>query len=196
MKFDQSFLNGRYITLEPLTIAHLEGISSAGKESSIWDYLTFLLDSRSSASAFIRYVSGLPEKGKDQAYAIRLNETEEIVGGSGYWHIDHQHRKLEIGGSWIPPKHQRSAVNTEAKYLMLRNAFDNLGCNRVGFNIDALNEKSLRAVERIGAQREGISRSDMQMRDGRIRDSVIYSIVNSEWPAVASHLESLLTKLA
>jgi len=196
MKFDQTCLNGRHVTLEPLTVAHLEGLSIAGKESRIWDYLTFSLDNISSVGAFIAYVSGLPEKGEGQAYAIRLNETEEIVGGSGYWHINHQHRKLEIGGSWITPKHQRSAVNTEAKYLMLKNAFDNLGCIRVGFNIDALNEKSLRAVERIGAQREGISRSDMQMKDGRIRDSVIYSIVNSEWPTVASHLESLLAKFA
>ena len=196
MKFDQSFLKGKHVTLEPLTISHSEGLSNAGQESNIWEFVTFSLDCESAVSAFISYVSGLPEKGHGQAYAIRLNETEEIVGGSGYWHIDHQNRKLEIGGSWVTPKHQRSIVNTEAKYLMLKNAFDNLGCNRVGFNIDALNEKSLRAIERIGAEREGISRSDMQMKDGRVRDSVIYSIVKKEWRAKESHLELLLAKYA
>ena len=194
MKLDQSFLKGKYVTLEPMVIDHLEGLSVAGNDSQIWDFVTFSLDKKSSVTAFIGYVSALSEKGGGQSYAIRLNETKEIVGGTGYWHIDHQNRKLEIGGSWVTPKYQKSMVNTEAKYLMIKNAFDNLKCNRVSFNIDALNEKSLRAIERIGAEREGISRNDMQMIDGRIRDSVIYSIVKDEWPIKKLHLEALLSK--
>jgi len=196
MKFDQSFIEGKHITLEPIKEDHLESLISAGQESQLWNFVLFALDSKSSASAFIRYVSGLPEKGEGQAYAIRLNETGMVVGGSGYWHIDHHHGKLEIGGSWITPKYQKSIVNTEAKYLMLTNAFDNLRCNRVGFSVDSLNEKSLMAIERIGAVREGISRSDMRMRDGRLRDSVIYSIVKEEWPSKKSHIEALLSKYA
>jgi len=192
MKFSHSFLEGVHITLEPMEISHLDGLISAGQDPHIWDFVTFALDNKSSVNEFIGYVSSLPEKGAGQAYAIRLNETGEIVGGTGYWHIDHQHRKLEIGGSWVTPKYQKSVVNTEAKYLMLKNAFDNLLCNRVGFSVDALNLKSLR----IGAIKEGISRSDMRIRDGRLRDSVIYSVVKDEWPNTKSHIEILLSKYA
>jgi len=88
-----------------------------------------------------------------QAYAIRSTRTNKIIGGAGYWHIDQQNKKLEIGGSWVNPKFQRSSANTEAKYLLLTNAFEVLDCNRVAFSIDIRNKKSLRAIERIGAQR-------------------------------------------
>ena len=175
---------------------HLDGLVSAGQDSDIWSFVTFALDDKSLVNEFITYVSSLPEKGAGQAYAIRLNKTGKIVGGTGYWHIDHQNKKLEIGGSWVTPEYQKSSVNTEAKYLMLKNAFDNLLCNRVGFSVDVLNLKSLRAIERIGAIKEGISRSDMRMRDGRLRDSVIYSIVKKEWPDTKSHIEALLSKYA
>jgi len=181
MEFDQSFIKGNSIILEPVREDHLKGLMSAGQDPHLWDFVLFALDDETSASRFIRYVSALPEKGEGQAYAIRLNETGEIVGGSGYWHIDHQHRKLEIGGSWV-------------KYLMLTNAFENLFCNRVGFSVDTLNKKSLKAIERIGAVKEGIARSDMRMRDGRLRDSVLYSIVKSEWLTKKSHIEGLLSK--
>ncbi len=122
---------------------------------------------------------------------VRHIESGNIIGGSGYWHIDHQHSKLEIGGSWIMSNYQRSGVNTEVKQLLLANAFEVLGCRRVGFSIDVRNEKSLRAIERIGANREGVLRSDMQMHDGAIRDSAIYSIIQSEWHGVKSKLEKL-----
>jgi len=177
MKLDQLFLKGEHISLEPIQLDHLDGLCSAGQESDIWNFMTFSLDAKSSVNEFIGYVSMLSERGEGQAYAIRLNETGHIVGGSGYWHINHHHKSLEVGGRWVTPKHQKSIVNTEAKYLMLRNAFENLLCNRVAFSIDVLNEKSLNAMERIGAIREGVSRSDMRVRDGRLRDSVIYSIV-------------------
>jgi len=196
MEFDQSIIEGKSIILEPVREDHLKGLMLAGQDSHLWDFVLFALDDETSASRFIRYVSTLPEKGEGQAYAIRLNETGEIVGGTGYWHIDHQHRKLEIGGSWVTPKYQKSNVNTEAKYLMLTNAFENLFCNRVGFNVDTRNKKSLKAIERIGAVKEGIARSDMRMRDGRLRDSVLYSIVKSEWPAKKLHIEALLLKFA
>ena len=142
------------------------------------------------------HVTSLPEKGEGQAYAIRSNQTNEIIGGTGYWHIDQQNNKLEIGGSWVNPKFQRSSVNTETKYLMLTNAFEKLGCNRVAFSIDIRNTKSVKAIERIGATREGVLRSDMQMHDGTLRDSVIYSIIKSEWPDTKLHIEALLSKYA
>jgi len=99
MKLDHSFLEGKRITLEPMRTSHIDGLISAGKEPDIWDFVTFALDSSSSVSKFISYVSSLSDKGTGQAYVIRFNETGEIVGGTGYWHIDHRHRELDIGGS-------------------------------------------------------------------------------------------------
>jgi len=193
-QFNRSYLEGEHISLEPVEKDHLDALVFAGQDPKIWEFMAFSLDSESSVRRFVDYVVALPDKGMGQAYIIRSKSTHQIVGGSGYWHVNHQHNKLEIGGSWVIPKQQRSVVNTEAKYLMLKNAFENLSCNRVGFSIDVRNEKSLRAVERIGAKREGVLRNDMQMHDGRLRDSAIYSIVINEWPNTKKRFKELLAK--
>jgi RimJ/RimL family protein N-acetyltransferase len=116
------------------------------------------------------------------------------IGSSSYFAADAAHRRLEIGGTWVTPSRQRTAVNTEAKYLMLRHAFEALGCLRVEFKTDRLNETSRRALERIGAVEEGVFRNHMVMPDGRIRDSVYYSIIEREWPAVKAKLEAFLAR--
>jgi N-acetyltransferase len=118
---------------------------------------------------------------------------EQPIGSTSYPNLDPQHRRLEIGGTWITPAWQRSAVNTEAKYLQLSHAFDTLGCIRVEFKTDALNLKSRRALARIGAVEEGTLRNHMVMPDGRLRHSVYFSIVDSEWPTVKAHLERLMS---
>jgi RimJ/RimL family protein N-acetyltransferase len=194
MEFNQSILKGNGISLEPVNLGHLGGLQSAATAPDIWSYIPFALSDPAMMELFVTHVTSLPEKGEGQAYAIRSTQTNEIIGGTGYWHIDQQNNKLEIGGSWINPKFQRSSVNTETKYLMLTNAFEKLGCNRVAFSIDMRNTKSVKAIERIGATREGVLRSDMQMHDGTLRDSVIYSIIKSEWPDTKLHIEALLSK--
>jgi RimJ/RimL family protein N-acetyltransferase len=118
---------------------------------------------------------------------------EQPVGSTSYLNIDRQHRRLEIGGTWITPSWQRSAVNTEAKYLQLSHAFETLGYIRVEFKTDSLNVKSQQALARIGAVKEGTFRNHMVMPDGRLRHSVYFSIVDSEWPAVKAHLERLMS---
>jgi RimJ/RimL family protein N-acetyltransferase len=114
------------------------------------------------------------------------------VGSTSYLNIDRQHRRVEVGGTWITPAWQRSAINTEAKYLQLRHAFETLDCIRVEFKTDALNAKSRHALARIGATQEGTFRNHMIMPGGRIRHSVYFSITHDEWPGVKSHLEGLL----
>jgi N-acetyltransferase len=114
------------------------------------------------------------------------------VGSTSYLNIDRQHRRVEIGGTWITPAWQRSAINTEAKYLQLRHAFETLGCIRVEFKTDALHTKSRQALARIGATEEGTFRNHMIMPGGRIRHSVYFSITHDEWPRVKAHLEGLL----
>src|SRR3546814_7879781 len=106
--------------------------------------------------------------------------------------LDHRHRRTEIGWTWLAPSHQRTAINTESKYLMLRHAFETLGLMRVEFKTDSLNDKSRRALQRIGATEEGIFRRHMQTASGRVRDSVYFSVVDVEWPVVKQHLERLL----
>jgi len=174
----------------------LGGLQSAAAAPEIWSYIPFALSDPAMMELFVTRVTSLPAKGEGQAYAIRSIQTNGIIGGAGYWHIDQQNNKLEIGGSWVTPKFQRSNVNTEAKYLLLTNAFEVLGCNRVAFSIDIRNTKSLKAIERIGATREGALHSDMQMHDGTLRDSAIYSIIKSEWPRIKSHIKELRVKYA
>ena len=105
-----------------------------------------------------------------------------------------QHRGLEIGGTWYGLDYQRTAVNTECKSLLLGHAFEELGCIRVQFKTDILNERSQRAIERIGAMREGVLRNHVIRADGSYRDSVYYSIIDTDWPAVKAHLEQLLAQ--
>ena len=116
----------------------------------------------------------------------------QVVGSTSDLTIDCQHQRVEIGGTWVTPAWQRSAINTEAKYLQLRHAFETLGCIRVEFKTDALNTKSRQALARIGATEEGTFRNHMIMPDGRIRHSVYFSITHDEWPRVKAHLEGLL----
>jgi len=115
------------------------------------------------------------------------------VGSTSYMNIDRQHSRLEIGGTWITPAWQRSPINTEAKYLQLRHAFETLGCIRVEFKTDALNTKSRQAIARLGAVEEGTFRNHMIMPDGRIRHSVYFSITREDWPQVKAHLEERMT---
>lgn len=124
-------------------------------------------------------------------YAIMRKSTGKAVGMTTYMDIDAANRRLEIGSTWIAKAAQRSAVNTECKLLMLQNAFEASGCLAVEFHTHALNHQSRRAIERIGARRDGILRNHRIMRNGTVRDTAVYSIVEHEWPSVKSHLSPL-----
>ena len=127
--------------------------------------------------------------GAEVPFAIVLNETNRAVGSTRYMDIRPDHRGLEIGWTWLAPEVQRTRVNTETKYLLLRHAFEGLGAIRVQLKTDARNLRSQRAIERLGGVMEGVHRRHMQMHDGHIRDTVYYSILDTEWPTVKSKIE-------
>jgi len=144
-------------------------------------------------AAYIETALQEQERGVSLPFALIEKATGRAIGSTRYGNIDCTYRRVEIGWTWVAREWQRTAVNTEAKYLLLRHAFETLGCIRVELKTDSLNERSRAAILRIGAQEEGIFRNHMITANGRIRHTVYFSIVDSEWPAVKARLESLLT---
>ena len=187
-------LEGRHIRLEPISPAHAPSLWAVSGDPELYRFKPHVLRCEDDMRGFIARLQRAHAAGEGLGFATIDRASGCPVGSSSYFAADAQHRRLEIGGTWVTPTRQRTPVNTEAKYLMLRHAFEGLGCLRVEFKTDRLNEKSRRALVRIGATEEGVFRSHMVMPDGRIRDSVYYSIVAGEWPAVRARLEALLAR--
>ncbi len=186
-------LEGSVVRLEPLSVAHAEGLYSAAQDESIWRWMpTKLAGSRERIELWIAQALQAQERGTDLPFATVLRETGAIVGGTRYLNISRRDRGLEIGWTWLNPRVQRTAVNSECKYLLLRHAFETLGAIRVQLKTDSRNTISQRAIERLGAVREGTLRKQMILEDGYQRDTVMYSILDTEWPAVRAHLEAAL----
>ena len=186
-------LTGRLVRLEPLAAAHVSDLTVAGQDDGIWHLMPYgLVRTEEKMAAWVQDVLERQVQGTDLPFAVVLQETGRAVGSSRYLEIRAPHRGLEIGGTWYGTAYQRTGVNTECKFLLLRHAFEALGCVRVQFKTDLRNERSQKALERIGAVREGVLRNHMVMPDGYLRSSVVYSIVREEWPAVRSHLERLM----
>lgn len=182
-------LEGTHVRLEPADAEHVDRLWAAAQHHEIWRYMPFRMDDRAAMSFLVDFTraSGL-------GFATIDRETGEVVGGTAFLAPDPGNRHLEIGSTWITPAHQRSAVNTEAKLLQLTHAFERLGCARVEFKTDARNERSRAALLRIGATEEGTFRKHMLMPDGVWRDSVWFSIVDSEWPSARERIEGLLAR--
>ena len=186
-------LEGQHVRLEPLAAAHAAALCDAGRDASIWQYLPRppFLDV-ADTEAWIGAALAAAEAGSEVAFAIVDRATGRAVGSTRYLCIRREHRGLEIGWTWIAPAFQRTPVNTECKLLLLTHAFETLGAMRVEFKTDLRNERSQRALERIGGVREGVFRRHMLVRDGHVRDSVYYSIVDGGWPAVKARLRERL----
>jgi RimJ/RimL family protein N-acetyltransferase len=188
-------LTGKVVRLEPLTEAHIPGLTEAGKDESIWKYMLYGdLTREGGIAAWARWLIDLQSHQTDLPFTVFHLPGQRIAGATRYLDIRPAHRSLEIGGTWYAPEFQRTMVNTECKYLLLRYAFETLGCIRVQLKADARNERSLRAIERLGAVREGVLRNHYILPDGVYRDSVVYSILDTEWPVVRSRLEGLMSK--
>jgi len=186
-------LTGRVVRLEPLSEAHVPDLTLAGQAESIWRYIPYgVIRTEDQMRALARELLDRQARGTDVPFTVVHLETGRAIGSTRYLDIRPEHRGLEIGGTWYAPAYQRTAVNTECKYLLLRHAFETLGCIRVQFKADSRNERSLRALERIGAVKEGVLRRQVIMPDGYLRDSVYYSILDSEWPGVKTRLEEKL----
>jgi N-acetyltransferase len=189
----QSPLEWRLVRLEPVRLDHAATLWRVGAYEEIWRYIPYAMRSEDDMRTFIAAELRKQEAGLTLCFATIAKARQQPIGSTSYLNIDRQHRRLEIGGTWITPSWQRTAVNTEAKYLQLSHAFELLGCIRVEFETDSLNIKSQRALARIGAVEEGTFRNHMVMPDGRRRHSVYFSIVDSDWPSVKAHLEQLMS---
>ncbi|RPI26156.1 MAG: N-acetyltransferase [Chloroflexota bacterium] len=187
-------LTGNVVRLEPLLETHVDDLTLAAQDENIWRYMLYgNITTREEMLAWVRDILGRQARGTDLAFAVIHLEAMKAIGATRYLEIRPEHKGLEIGGTWYATAFQRTAVNTECKYLLLRHAFEDLGCIRVQFKTDLRNERSQRAIERIGAVKEGILRSHLLTPDGTFRDSVYYSILRTEWPAVKERLEQMMT---
>jgi RimJ/RimL family protein N-acetyltransferase len=185
-------LEGQHVRLEPASLAHVPALWRVGAYEEIWRYLPRIMRSEDDMRAYIESELAQQQAGLVVRFVTVARASAQAVGSTSYLNIDRYHRRVEIGGTWITPAWQRSAINTEAKYLQLRHAFETLGCIRVEFKTDALNTTSRQAIARIGATEEGTFRNHMVMPDGRIRHSVYFSLTNDEWPRVKAHLAGLM----
>tara|TARA_B100001540_G_scaffold311936_1_gene332225 strand:- start:600 stop:1202 length:603 start_codon:yes stop_codon:yes gene_type:complete len=187
-------LKGQLVRLEPLSQDHAQGLYNRGRARDDWAYLPRacfidLADTRQWIDEALATPGQLP-------FAIVETGKGKVVGSTRYLNIRPEHRGLEIGWTWLGQEWQRTGVNTETKLLLLTHAFERLGCVRVEFKTDARNERSQRALERIGATREGVLRKHMIVQGEYARDSVFFSIVDSEWVTVRQHLQALAAEPA
>ena len=189
-------LEGSLVRLEPLSLDHLAGLTDIGLDAEIWRWMPMFVQAPGDMRTLVEEALADAEAGRLVPFATIERTTGKPVGSTRYLAIEPRHRRLEIGWTWLAPAWQHSALNTEAKLLMLSHAFDKLGALRVEFKTDALNEKSRAALLKIGATEEGTMRRHMVMPGGRRRDSVYYSVIEEEWPKVRQHLEARLMRLA
>lgn len=188
-------LEGQRVRLEPLTqSAHAKGLADAIEDGALWTLPVTVVPHPQDLGMFFEDAEAAFRAGRELAFATIDKATGRIAGSTRFRCIETRHRRAEIGFTFLAQSWQRTHINTEAKYLMLRHAFEEWELNRVELLTDVLNMKSRNAIARIGATEEGVLRSHMVMRDGRIRDSVIFSITRSEWPAVKSRLAGKLEK--
>jgi RimJ/RimL family protein N-acetyltransferase len=185
-------LAGRYVRLEPLAPRHLAGLVAVGLDPDLWRWTNMLVDTPEKMRGYLDDALAEQARGLSLPFATLERESGRVVGSTRFTNIDPTHRRVEIGATWIAPPWQRTAVNSEAKLLMLRHAFDTLRCIRVELKTDALNLRSREAIRRLGAQEEGTLRRHMVTYTGRVRDTVYHSILDSEWPAVRTRLEARL----
>lgn len=186
-------LTGRHVRLEPLGPAHAGDLLAAAAEPEIWRYLP-VAPPRTAAEmdGLIAAARADAAAGRSVPFAIVDLRTGRAVGSTRYLDLAPEHRRLEIGWTWLGASARRTPVNTEAKLLLLTHAFEVLGCNRVQLKTDARNERSQTAIARIGGVREGVWRRHMVMPDGHVRDTMMFSIIAGEWPAVKARLEARL----
>jgi RimJ/RimL family protein N-acetyltransferase len=185
-------LEGTRIRLEPLGEEHHAALCAVGLDDEIWRWSPKPVRTAAEMAAYIAFALAERAAGRALPFAIIDKATGRVIGSTRYGAIETAHRRVEIGWTWLGRAWQRTAANTEAKYLLLQHAFETLGCIRVELKTDALNERSRAAIRRIGAREEGVLRSHMVTASGRLRDSVYYSILDAEWPQVKRELESRL----
>jgi RimJ/RimL family protein N-acetyltransferase len=192
MKTEPVMLHGGHVRLEPLSKAHYPGLCEVGLDEVLWRWIPVPVVTPADMATYIDKALAEQASGMSLPFALIEQATGGVIGSTRYGNIDRLNHRVEIGWTWVAREWQRTAVNTEAKYLLLRHAFEKLGCIRVELKTDSLNTQSRNAILRIGAREEGIFRNHMITATGRIRHTVYFSIVDSEWADVKVRLEQRL----
>src|SRR5438874_11419051 len=185
-------LEGEHVRLEPLEETHLAGLATGGLDPELWRWVPTPVRTIEEMAGYIETALQEQEQGKSLPFVLVEPRTGRLIGSTRYGNIDGTHRRVEIGWTWLAREWQRTAANTEAKYLLLKHAFETLGCIRVELKTDSLNERSPAAILRIGARQAAVFRNHMMTAGGHSRDTVYYSIVDSEWPSVKARFEARL----
>lgn len=194
MKIEPVVLDGKFVRLEPMEAGHVDALWEAGAEPELWRWTVSNIASRDDMQRYVETALDEMRRGVSLPFVTVEREAGQIVGSTRFGNIDTENRKVEIGWTWIDTRWQRTHVNTEAKLLMLTHAFEVWKCIRVELKTDKLNEKSRNAIRRIGATEEGILRNHMITESGRLRDTVFFSIIESEWPQSRAALEEKLRR--
>jgi RimJ/RimL family protein N-acetyltransferase len=182
-------LHGRHASLEPLSAIHHDDLVEATRDGELWKLWYTAVPSPEGMRAEIERRLELQQAGSMLPWTVRSLATGKIVGMTTYMNIDAKYRRVEIGSTWYAKSAQRTPLNTECKLMLLTHAFESLACIAVEFRTGFFNHASRRAIERLGAKQDGILRSHQLYADGSLRDTVVFSIVAAEWPAVKQHLE-------
>lgn len=187
-------LNAHGVKLEPLAHDHEAGLHAAAADGELWNLRVTAVPSPDETSAFIETALKDREAGHRFAFAVIDEASGTVLGTTSYHDILPEVKRVEIGHTWYAKRAQRTHINTTCKLLLLTHAFDALGCNVVGWRTDNFNYASQRAIERLGAKKDGVIRGHKLRRDGTIRDTVMYSLLRGEWPEVRAHLNYLLSQ--
>ena len=185
-------LIGQHVRLEPLALSHLTGLQEAVADGELWRLWYTAIPTPAAMASEIQRRLDLQSSGSMLPFAVIHLPDERMAGMTTYMHIDRSNRRLEIGSTWYRQSLQRTALNTECKRMLLGHAFEELNCIAVEFRTHWHNTASRRAIERLGAKLDGVLRSHQIAANGSLRDTCVYSIVASEWPAVKAHLDHAL----
>jgi RimJ/RimL family protein N-acetyltransferase len=188
-------LEGSIVRLEPMSLAHLDGLAEVAFDEAIWRWTLARPTDVEGLRAWMETAIAHLDEGSEMPFATIDRATDQPIGSSRFMSIVPEHRRLEIGWTWVAPAWHRRGANQEAKYLQLRHAFEDLGANRVEFKTDSLNEKANPALLAIGATFEGTFRNHMIMPGGRLRHSNYYSVTVEEWPDRKARLETKLASI-
>ena len=192
MLIEPTVLSGEIVRLEPLGVAHVPALTRVGLHPELWQWTTTRIENEREMAEYVQSALDWARAGTALPFVTIAQATGEVIGTSRFANIDRANRRVEIGWTWVTPEWQRTGANVEAKLLMMEYAFERLGCIRVEFKTDSLNQKSRRALLGIGAKEEGTLRNHMVVWDGRLRHSVYFSVIESEWAGVKSLLQQRL----
>jgi len=185
-------LAGRLTTLEPLSQEHHDGLVAAAEDGELWNLWYTSVPRPEAMHAEISRRLRLHASASMLPFTARRNDTGRVIGMTTFMHVDESNRRVEIGSTWMAASAQRTGTNTESKLLLLSHAFDRLQCIAVEFRTHWMNQQSRTAIARLGAKQDGILRNHQRLGDGSMRDTVVYSIIESEWPAVRNELQRRL----